>query len=124
MSVSTVIVSIYGRLAGSKDSSTTSSCCRADGISAPDEATASGCDPFPAGSVLGSVSDSLFSRAQRETKFSGEVILSPSLLVLASGQRLLRRLASALDEGPLDVVFGEKLNNSFYGFGGHWHRFD
>jgi hypothetical protein len=45
-------------------------------------------------------------------------------LALAPRQRLLRRLAPTLDEGPLDVVFGEKLNNGFHDFGGHEHRLD
>src|SRR3954453_6139676 len=40
-----------------------------------------------------------------------------SLLVLpsvsAGGKRWFRRLASALDEGPLDMMFGNELNDGF-----------
>jgi len=88
------------------------------------EATASSCDPLPVGSVFAlGIGLAFQSRPNVRRSFRAQSFIA-FRFVFASSQRRLRRLASAFDEGPLDVVFGEKLNDGFYDFGGHWHRFD
>src|SRR5712664_1134528 len=87
MSVSTVIVSIDGRLAGSKGSSTASIRGCAKVASAPhgDASAAGSSSGSPAGSILRWISALRFNRAQRETKAS-EVVTSPSPVRCRGGQ--------------------------------------
>src|ERR1700681_1485749 len=76
MSVLTEIVSIDGRLAGSKGASAAASisgCPIAASAWPADTFTGGGDNESPVGSVLRWISPQRFNRAQRETKFSGTV---------------------------------------------------
>src|SRR5712664_3652194 len=44
--------------------------------------------------------------------------------VAAADKRRFRRPALALEEGPLDMMFGDETSDSFCDVGGHWHGFD
>src|SRR6266852_4371244 len=44
--------------------------------------------------------------------------------VAAADKRRFRRPALALEEGPLDVMFGNEASDSFGGVGRHRHGFD
>src|SRR5882672_4219548 len=44
--------------------------------------------------------------------------LPPLLSVTAAGKRRFRRLTAALDEGPLDMMFGDETSDSFCDVGG------
>src|SRR5260370_35053967 len=48
----------------------------------------------------------------------------PSLLsVAAAGKRRFRRLPAPLDEGPLDMMFGNESSDNFRDVRRHWHGF-
>src|SRR5882724_5037304 len=46
------------------------------------------------------------------------------LSVAAAGKLRFRRLTAALDEGPLDMMFGDEPSDNFCDVGRHWHGFD
>src|ERR1700682_408009 len=88
MSVLTEIVSIDGRLAGSKAASAAASisgCPIPASALPPGACTGGGGNEAPVGSVLLWISALRFNRAQRETKFSGTV--TPCSPVLFHGRQ-------------------------------------
>jgi len=67
----------------------------------------------PAGSILRWISALRFNRAQREDEKASEVVTSPSPVRCRAGKRRFRRLPAPLEEGPLDMMFGDESSDNF-----------